>query len=39
MKFKYIFKYMKDYVRLGFNFDGDTKFSKKIIKNIIEAIF
>ena len=30
---------MKDYVRLGFNSDGDTKFSKKIIKNIIEAIF
>ena len=32
-------KYIKDYVRLGFSSDGNTKFSKLILKKIKKGIY
>ena len=39
MKLRYILKYIKDYIRLGFNSDGYTKFSKIILKKIKKGIY
>jgi len=39
MKLRYILKYIKDYIRLGFNSDGSTKFSKIILKKIKKGIY
>ncbi len=39
MKLRYILKYIKDYIRLGFNSDGDPKFSKIILKKIKKGIY
>ncbi len=39
MKLRYILKYIKDYIRLGFNSDGYPKFSKIILKKIKKGIY
>ena len=39
MKLRYVLKYIKDYVRLGFSSDGNTKFSKLILKKIKKGIY
>ena len=39
MILKYLFKYLRDYVRLGFNSDGYTNFSKIILKKIKKGIY
>jgi len=39
MKLRYFLKYIKDYIRLGFNSDGNTKFSKIILKKIKKGIY
>jgi hypothetical protein len=39
MKLRYILKYIKDYIRLGFNSDGNPKFSNKIISKIKKGIY
>ena len=39
MKLRYIIKYIKDYIRLGFNSDGYPKFSKIILKKIKKGIY
>jgi hypothetical protein len=39
MKIKYYLKYFKDYLRLKFNSNGNTKFSKQILRNIKKGIY
>ena len=39
MKLRYLLKYIKDYVRLGFSSDGNTKLSKLILKKIKKGIY
>jgi len=39
MKLKYVLKYIKDYIRLGFNSDGNSKFSKTILKKIKKGFY
>ena len=39
MKLRYIIKYIKDYIRLGFNSNGNSKFSKIILKKIKKGIY
>ena len=39
MKLRYLLKYIKDYIRLGFNSDGNSKFSKTILKKIKKGFY
>ena len=39
MFFKYIFKYFRDLIRLGFKTDGNFKFGKLIFKKIKKGIY
>ena len=39
MRLRYVLKYIKDYARLGFKSDGNTTFSKKILKKIKKGIY
>ena len=39
MKLKYVLKYIKDYIRLGFNSDGNSKFAKTILKKIKKGFY
>ena len=39
MILKYLFKYFRDYMRLGFDSDGYTNFSKVILKKIKKGVY